>query len=452
MAQPEPRQPPVPGPLDTPHKLQAYLNSCPPGLTEQLDLRRCHIASLNGVQFPIGVRTELLLSDNQITTMVGVIFPPGLEALELDNNKITSLQGVQFPPGLDYLELSINKITSLQGVQFPTSLTSLFLNNNQIASLQGVQFPPGLTELSLSQNKITSLAGVQFPATIKDSLSLGYNQITSLKGVQFPLVLSLWLNNNQITSLSGVQFPSVLLELDLRDNAITSLCQLQLPHGSTIDLKGNPVRSLHGIINPDEYLMDYLKHHFPSEYFHEFYYQRKDGKMAEQSALKAARQSQKAELKEMTDLSQQSMRNQLSAVTSFLREGMKARAEQHAEQLLKDRHEKPTTYEQSLFYAKLNEKMYPVPMIEEMSMQDVLNYLNDNYYISVLHNCGGMHLHTPGAGKLESGRTLKEYGVVSDDVLDIICGTQKGGFKHSRSKKRRPKKHSQKRRNKSKKN
>jgi hypothetical protein len=148
------------------------------------------------------------------------------------------------------------------------------------------------------------------------------------------------------------------------------------------------------------------------------------------------------------------MQNQLSAVTSFLREGMKSRAEQHAEQLLRDKEEKSTTYEQSLFYAKLNEKMYPVPMIEELSMQDVLNYLNDNYYISVLHNCGGMHLHKPGAGKLESGRTLKEYGVVSDDVLDIICGTQKGGFKHSRSKKRMIKrnKRSQKRRNKSKKN
>jgi hypothetical protein len=81
-------------------------------------------------------------------------------------------------------------------------------------------------------------------------------------------------------------------------------------------------------------------------------------------------------------------------------------------------------------------------MIEEMSIHDVLNYLNEHYYISVLHNCGGMHLHKPGAGKLESGRTLKECGVVSDDVLDIQCGTQKGGF--ARSKKRnnkRSKKH-----------
>jgi hypothetical protein len=42
-----------------------------------------------------------------------------------------------------------------------------------------------------------------------------------------------------------------------------------------------------------------------------------------------------------------------------------------------------------------------------------------------------MHLDKPGAGKLESSRTLKECGVVSDNVLDIVCGTQKGGFRHN---------------------
>jgi hypothetical protein len=172
----------------------------------------------------------------------------------------------------------------------------------------------------------------------------------------------------------------------------------------------------------------------------------KAARQSQKAASKAARQSQKATLKKMTDLSQHSMQIQLSAVTSFLREGMKARAQQHADQLLRDKEEKPTTYEQSLFYAKLNEKMYPVPMIEEFAIRDVLNYLNEHYYISVLHNCGDMHLHKPGAGKLESGHTLKECGVVSDNVLDIVCGTQKGGHHHSRKRNKR----SQKRRNKSK--
>jgi Leucine-rich repeat (LRR) protein len=377
------------------------------------------------------VTTELLLSDNQITTMAGVRFPPDLEALELQDNKITSLKGVQFPSGLTSLSLNHNQIDSLQGVRFPHGLTDLYLGQNKITSLNGVQFPPGLIDLDLSQNKITSLAGVQFPATIKESLHLGNNQITSLKGVQFPSVLeSLVLNNNQITSLSGVQFPSVLLELDLRDNAITSLYQLQMPPDSTIDLKGNPLLYLHGIINPDEYLMDYLKHHFPSGYFREFHYQRKDAKMAQLSALKAARQSQKADLKFISDSTQQSMRNQLNAVTSFLRDGMEARVRQHEEQLAKEVEERG----RAIFYIHgPSGKKYTVPLNTSITIQEVIDYLNDHYYISVLGNCGVMRLVFSGK-QLEPERTLADYNVLAGNTLHIVCAASNPP--HGGSKKR----------------
>jgi hypothetical protein len=365
------RQPPITGPLDTPKKLQAYLNLCPRELTE----------------------------------------------IELHNAKITtkSLQGIRFPPGLKELNLEQNQITSMEGVQFPPGLTELVLMQNQIVSLSGVKFPRGLKRLDLSNNKIWTLSGIEFPPTLED--------------------------------------------LDLEDNPLRDL-------GTAIDHTQ--------MINPNKYVIEYLKRNFAQLYFRDLYEQHKESKMAEKSALKAARQSQKAklqaarqsqkaelktarqsqkaELHKMNDLSQQSMRTQLNAVASFLREGMQTRAEENAKQLLKVRQGKLEKYEESLFYAKLNEKTYPVPMIEELSIHDVLNYLNEHYYISVLHNCGGMHLHKPGAGKLESGRTLKECGVVSDDVLDIVCGTQKGGF--ARSKKRnnkRSKKHN-KLRNKSTKN
>ena len=43
-----------------------------------------------------------------------------------------------------------------------------------------------------------------------------------------------------------------------------------------------------------------------------------------------------------------------------------------------------------------------------------------------------MHLHKHGMGKLDSGRTLKDCGVVSEEVLRIPCGTQKGGFERHR--------------------
>lgn len=335
--------------------------------------------------------------------------PRELTSLELYNKKITtkSLQGVRFPPGLKELNLEQNQITSLDGVQFPPGLTELVLMQNQIGSLSRVKFPPGLKRLDLSDNKILTLSGTEFP-----------------------------------------------------------------PNLEKLDLEGNPLRELGYVdegddgrytrlINPNKYVIEYLKRNFAQLYFRDLYAHHKETKTAEKSALKAsrqsqkaeakaARQSQKAELHKMSDLSQQSMQNQLKAVTSFLREGMEARAQQHAEQLLRDKQEKPTTYEESLFYAKLGEKTYPVPIIEEFAIRDVLNYLNEHYYISVLHNCGDMHLHKPGAGKLESGRTLKECEVVSDNVLDIACGTQNGGFARHRHSRKRNKRSQKRRKSKSK--
>jgi Leucine-rich repeat (LRR) protein len=422
-------QHPNTGILNTPQKLQAYLNSLPPGLTE-IALNHRQLSSLHGVQFPPSLSELELLEfyDNEITSLAGLQFPIGLQQLNLGKNKITTLAGVRFPPGLTELDLTDNKITSLSGVIFPPGLTELRLSSNQITSLSGVQFPIGLTVLELHDNKITSLAGVQFPSTIKDELSLSYNQITSLHGVVFPSDLeTLHLNNNKIVSLRGVKFPNGLLELDLSNNKITSLDGLQIPPDSTIELKGNPLYSLTGITNPDEHLIDYLKHNFPSLYFRDLHYQRKDAKMAEKSALKAARQSQKATIKEMSDLSQQSMHNQLKAVTSFLREDMEARARQHADQ--------PITGSSTLF-VRVNGKPYPVPLNVTMTVQSVLDYMNEHYYISVLvPNCSVMKL-VKERRVMDPARALADYNVLNEETLHAMCvmPVQNGGKRTKRIK------------------
>ena len=382
----EPQQPPTIGTLDTPQKLQIYLDSCPPGLTK-LNLAGKHIPSLQGVKFPPDL-IEINFYGSQVNNLKGVQFPPGLKILELTHNQISSLEGVRFPSELTKLSLILNQITTLEGVQFPSGLIELNLGQNKISSLDRVQFPPGLRILKLEQNQITSLAGVRFP----------------------PELVELDLHNNhKITSLEGVQFPNTMMRLSMH---------------------GTGLKSLTGIISPNKYVIESLKQQFLHLYLRDLH--------PEKSALKATRQSQKSSIKEMADLSQKSMQNQLRAITSFLREGMQLRAQQHAEQLLSDREGKPTKYEETLFYAKLtNGKKYPIPMNEEMSIQEVLNYLNENYYISILRNCGDMHINKPGVGNLESSRTLNDCGVVSDDVLDVVCGLQNGGF--ARSRKLKPK-------------
>lgn len=372
----EPLQPPITGrPLDTPERLQAYLNSCPSGLTK-LNLNGLHIPSLRGVNFP-----------------------PDLIELTFYNSQINHLQGVRFPPGLKILDLTHNQIESLEGVQFPSELIKLSIILNKLKSLEGVQFPPGLIELNLGQNKISSLAGVQFPSGLR-ILKVDSNiPMTSLVGVQFPpeLVELDLTNNHNITSLEGVQFPSTLMRLSMH---------------------GCPLASLTGIISPNKYVKQALKQQYLHLYLRDLH--------QETSVLKAARQSQKATIKEMSDLSQQSMHNQLNAVTSFLREDMTARAQQHAEQ--------PDTRSSTIF-VRVNGKPYPVPLNVTMTVQSVLDYMNEHYYISVLvPNCSVMKLVKEGR-VMDPAHALADYDVLNEETLHAMCvmPVQTGGKRTKRT-------------------
>ena len=363
MAQPEPQQPPVPGQLDTPQKLQSYLNSCPPGLTK-LDLTNLHISSL-----------------------AGVIFPPGMTSLNLYTNQISSLEGVQFTPGLTELGLSYNRIASLEGVQFPPGLISLDLSSNRIASLEGVHFPPGLTRLYLYTNQISSLDGVQFPSTLT----------------------YLYLADNRITTLQGVQFPRGLTNFNCQDN---------------------PLISLAGMINPNTNVKNCFMNYYNSLYLRDI------------EGEKAARQSQKAELNE---LSQQSMRNQLNAVTSFLREGMETRAREHNEKVGQGNAERgrPT------IFVKIGIDTYYVPFTHTMTVQDVLDYLNTNYYISMLIPNHSVMRLSFNSKELDSSQMLVDRQIQNESTLYAVGKIIHGGRKRPSNK---SKKCSQKRRNKSKKN
>ena len=358
--------------------------------------------------------------------------------------------GLQLPPGLLELSITSTKLNSLAGFQFPHNLLSLYLSDNEITSLQGVQFPPRLTLLNLENNKIKSLQGVQFPIGLL-RLILSFNEITSLTGVQFPPSLTeLRLENNQISPLNrwgspfeGVVFPPSLLVLNLSNNNLHTLDRLQFPPNLTsLGLEGNPLRSFRNIINPNEYVIEYLKHNFASVYFRDLHTQRKGAKMAEKTASKAARQSQKAELHKISDLSQQSMRNQLNAVTSFLHDGMAARAMEHNEQA-------KSRMGNKIFVRMVNDMLYYVPFSPTMTVQDVLDYLNNNYYVSALiPNHGAMSLMVGSTQLDEPLQRLADRNIQNESTLHAVgkmIHLQGGGNRRSSSNQRR----SQRRRNKS---
>jgi hypothetical protein len=302
------------------------------------------------------------------------------------------------PPGLTKLTL----VGQLMNSDFSEQL--------YISSLAGLQFPPGLTDLVLSQNRIASLEGVQFPLGLI-SLNLSMNVITSLQGVHFPPgLIRLYLYTNQIASLDGVQFPSTLDYLYLGENRITSVRGVQFPRGvAHFNFQDNPLTSLAGMINPNQIIKNYFMTYYNSLYLRDI------------EGEKAVRQSQKAEFARTNDLTQQSMRNQLNAITSFLREGMQARAMEKNESMKTNRF--------VIFVRMANDIPYRVPYASDMKVQSVLDYLNEHYYISALFpNHGVVRLMFKNE-QLDPSRTLGDYGIQNEDTLHAKGKIIQGGGK-----------------------
>jgi hypothetical protein len=328
------------------------------------------------------------------------------------------------PPTLTALQMVGAHIQFMEGVRFPANLINIDLGSNYIESLKGVQFPPNLTELNLSYNRINSLEGAIFPSTLT-KLNLSWNDIQNLDRIQIPPRLTeLQLNDNRLIHMSGVQFPPGLTTLDLSNseergdermghgyNQLKSFNEVKFPPSLTeLNLQRNRFETLGKIIEPTPNILQLIERQFP--------------KIVEEYRKTLTRQSQQTEqatLKEISDFNQQSMQNQLRGITSFLREGMEARAKQHAEQLNQGSEERG----KPLIYIRLiaNGMRYPVPLNTTESVQSVIDYVNEHYYISSLvSNCGAIHLYkSDRRGRLDHIRVLADYNIQNGETLNAQC-------------------------------
>ena len=328
------------------------------------------------------------------------------------------------PPTLTALQMVGAHIQFMEGVRFPANLINIDLGSNYIESLKGVQFPPNLTELNLSYNRINSLEGAIFPSTLT-KLNLSWNDIQNLDRIQFPPRLTeLQLNDNRLIHMSGVQFPPGLTTLDLSNseergdermghgyNQLKSFNEVKFPPSLTeLNLQRNRFETLGKIIEPTPNVLHLIELQFP--------------KIVEEYRKTLTRQSQQTEqatLKEISDFNQQSMQNQLRGITSFLREGMEARAKQHAAQLNQNSEERG----KPLIYIRLiaNGMRYPVPLNTTESVQSVIDYVNEHYYISSLvSNCGAIHLYkSDRRGRLDHIRVLADYNIQNGETLNAQC-------------------------------
>ena len=375
-----------------PEKLQKYLDRCPPTLTA-LQMVGAHIQFMEGVRFPANL-INIDLGSNYIESLKGVQFPPNLTELNLNYNRINSLEGAIFPSTLTTLHLNHNYIESLQGFQFPSNLTSLDLGWNNIQKLDRIQFPPRLTELLLNDNRLIHMSGVQFPPGLTTlDLSNSEERGDERGGYGY----------NQLKSFNEVKFPPSLTELNLQRNRFETLGK---------------------IIEPPPNVLQLIEHQFPK--IVEVYRNTltRQSQQTEQALTRQSQQTEQATLKQISDFNQQSTQNQLRGITSFLREGMEARAQQHAEQLEREGEERGKL----MIYIRLtaNRMRYPVPLNATETVQSVLDYINEHYYVSSLvSNCGAIYLYKSSDKKdlllLTTTRTLADYNVVNGDTLIAEC-------------------------------
>ena len=177
-------------------------------------------------------RTELDLSNKALTTsdLYQYKFPEYLIKLLLTNNQIDSLMKINFPDHLQELFVNDNQIYSIDNIKSLPELQLLNLNDNQLLQLNGISKFKKLIEIDCNHNQITIIVEIELLDNLSE-LYLSYNNIVSLEHVKFPKNLKiLGLNNNNIKSLSNVNFPDSLLQLLLNNNNITKLDDIKLPN------------------------------------------------------------------------------------------------------------------------------------------------------------------------------------------------------------------------------
>ncbi|RLV91007.1 hypothetical protein JA1_004201 [Spathaspora sp. JA1] len=250
---------------------------------EDVVFLRHDINDWSGVQFPLGLRS-LDLSWNKSTDLDTLTIPPNIEQiyfneanalnLTFSENKfgenLTTLMMTfndletiileDLPRGLHTLDLSKNKITSIVGSKWPQDLKILLLNKNQLndSALFNITWPRKLTNLGLSENQITCIDTLSNLPNTLEILVISVNPMiwrATTRKFTFPEnLINLDISECHLADLKYVEFPVSLKKLILGANGITDLLTYRdwtsLFNLDTLDLFANEITSLNNWIIP----------------------------------------------------------------------------------------------------------------------------------------------------------------------------------------------------------
>ncbi|KAI4347073.1 hypothetical protein L6164_007922 [Bauhinia variegata] len=191
---------------------------------------------------------ELVLRDNQLTTIPDVSIFKRLLVFDVSFNEITSLHGMsKVSNTLKELYVSKNEVTKMEEIDHFHQLQVLEFGSNKIRVMENLQNFTNLQELWLGRNRIkmVNLCGLK---CIK-KISLQSNRLTSMLGFESCIALEeLYLSHNGITKMEGLSSLVNLRVLDVSSNKLTSIDDI---HNQTqledLWLNDNQIESIEGI-------------------------------------------------------------------------------------------------------------------------------------------------------------------------------------------------------------
>lgn len=125
---------------------------------------------------------------------------------------LKTLEGINFPPGITTLDVSYNLLTSLVGC--PSTVTDLYCYNNRLPNFVGA--PAGLIRIDAHLNPIRSTKGLEQCTKLKE-VSMYMCEMEELRGVP-DSVEDLNVAKNKITKI--VQIPKECKALGITCNRL----------------------------------------------------------------------------------------------------------------------------------------------------------------------------------------------------------------------------------------
>ena len=332
--------------------------------------------------------------------------------LDLDNMNITSLDGIVFIDDIDDLNINRNPIASLENVRFPRNLINLRITDSQITSLRGINWPDNLTELNIDNSQIATLEGVIFPPTL-NALRLNGCNITTLEDVIFPVNLAyLMLTRTGITSLKGAIFPNKLINLVLNDNQIASFEGMKIPlrlSSESFHIKDNPIvpDTISRLERPTEAVKRAIVRDYPQ--------------------IAAYFESQR----ESEEINMRNLQNHVRSIAAFLQPLI-------AERKAKEEAKLPKGKPRLFVTGPVTREMYVIPFGSTQTVQSAIDYLEQNYLLSVRNSCVKIILmkdkHKLDPAQIFAGTTPP---IQNEDTLTALASNsynspQQGGRKQTK--------------------